>query len=298
MNLYLTPQRFRTMALGLDLSEISDDALRAALYRASAQVDSYCNVPLLPSPHDFRGGTATDEEHIWHVDGYDRYRPFRFFPMHRPIQTVDSFKVFSTPTVFLEIDPSEVYVHNTGGMLEVSTIHLTQYSAYGAGVLTTLVGLYEPIVRVTYTYGRAFPTLEPLSTTDEVVYQAPHQWWTDAAVEVKKNGVVVVSGITIDRDEGTVTFDTPNDTDDLVTASYTYSMPLAIAEATALIVADDFGESQMRSRGMSGVDFLQVGEISIRRAGAGVTKGSSSAVASINERAAALLDGFRFWTVR
>ena len=62
---YLTPQRFREMAFGIDISELDDTELAALIAQATSVVNSYCNVPRIPQMHDFRGGTITGEQHQW-----------------------------------------------------------------------------------------------------------------------------------------------------------------------------------------------------------------------------------------
>lgn len=60
---YLTPEAFRVMGFGVDLSVFEEVEVRNILARASARVNTYCAVPNLPQPHDFRGGTVTGEQH-------------------------------------------------------------------------------------------------------------------------------------------------------------------------------------------------------------------------------------------
>ena len=56
---YITPQRFREMGFGIDISELDDTELLSLCRQASAVVDAYCNVPRIPQKHDFRGGTMS-----------------------------------------------------------------------------------------------------------------------------------------------------------------------------------------------------------------------------------------------
>lgn len=299
--MYVTPERFRTMGHGVDLSEIDDVELRSALTRASAVVDSYCNIPLQPQKHDFRGGTATDEEHEWVTDPYEvNIRPFRFWPWHQPVRSVSTFRIYSTPAIYTEVDDSEVFINNSGGYIEVSSLKLTQYGIFGAGVITALVGMWNPVARVTYTYGHRFAVVdERLEATDAALYRAQAQWWdSTATTEIKVDGVIVTTGRTIDYDEGTVTFDTPQAADAIVTASYTHKLPWQIAEAVGIIAAEDIGERELRARGMSGVDALTVGEISIRRAAPPGQRGGTIVAETIPARAQTLLSNFIFETIR
>ena len=300
--MYVTPERFRTMGVGADLSELDDVEIRSALNRAGALIHAYCAVPLLPQQHDFRGGTITGETHEWHADPYElSLTPFRFWPWHKPVRSVTSFRIYSTPTVYTEVDPDEIFINNSGGFYEVSSLKLTQFGIFGAGIINALVGLWNPQAVSSYTYGYQFPVVgEVLEPTDAQLFRAQNQWWdADLDPEIKVDGVVQTTGFTIDYDEGTVLFDDPQTADAIVTASYTHKLPWQIAHAEALIAADDLGQSSLREKGMSGVDTLTVGEITIRRNAAAGQRGSSiAAVVSIPVQAQALLTGFTFGTVR
>jgi len=115
------------MGLGVDLDSLDDVEIRSALERAAATIHAYCNVPLQPSMHDFRGGTATGEIHEWKADQYERsMTPFRFWPWHQPVRTVTDFRIYSTPTIYTAIDPSEVFINNSAGFIEASSLKLTQ----------------------------------------------------------------------------------------------------------------------------------------------------------------------------
>jgi hypothetical protein len=150
--MYLTPERFRTMGVGVDFADVEDVTIRSALHRASAVVDSYCNVPMLPQKFDFRGGAMVSEEHTWETDMYDRPKPYRFWPVAGPVKAVTQFRIYSTPTVYVEIEPDEIFINNSAGWLEVSSLKLTQFGIFGAGVITYLVGIFSPVARVDYTY--------------------------------------------------------------------------------------------------------------------------------------------------
>lgn len=298
--MYVTPERFRTMGLGIDLDEVEDVELRSTLTRSSAAVDSYCAVSTLPQKHDFRGGTITGEQHEWRTSMYDTgIKPLRFYPWHLPVRTVTDIRIYSTPTVYTQIEPVEAFINNSGGYIEISSLKLTQYGIFGTGLIDALTGMWNPVSVLSYTYGYRFAAVaEFLEPTDALTYRAQNQWWvTDPAPIIYVDGVEQTTGFTIDYDEGDVEFDDPLAAGTAVTATYTYSLPPEIAEATALMAADDFGESRMRARGMIGVDSLRVGEIEIRRNRP--NSGSSSTVADhVSPRIAGLLSGFIQVTAR
>jgi hypothetical protein len=300
--MYLTPERFRTMGFGVDLTNVDDVELRSALHRGRATIDAYCNVPRQPQPFDFRGGTITDEAHEWVLDPHETQpRPYRFWPWHQPVKAVSQLRIYSTPSVYTEIDADEIFINNSAGYIEISSLKLTQYGIFGAGVITTLVGLHHPVAKASYTYGWGFSVVgEYLEPTDAMVYRAQNQWWDSTITpEIKKNGVVESSGFTIDYDEGTVTFSSGLTASDVVTASYTYRLPHEISVANGLIAADELGESSLRRKGMVGVAQLSVGEITIRRTTPqGVPGGGTLVAETIPQEAQALLADFVFHTVR
>lgn len=299
--MYVTNERFRTMGLGVDLDR-DDIEIRSALYRAGSLIHSYCSVPMLPQQHDFRGGTITNEVHEWKTDMYEvSMTPFRFWPWHQPVRTITSFRIYSTPAIYTEVDPDEIFINNSAGFIEVSSLKLTQYGVFGAGVVTALVGMWNPQAVVSYTYGRQLAVVgELLEATDAQLFRSQHQWWDSTVTpEIKVNGVVATVGFTIDYDEGTVLFTASQAADTLVTASYTHKLPSQIADAEAIIAADDLGQAELRGKGMTGVDTLTVGEITIRRASAPGQRGSNTAVINpIPPQAQALLSDFIFTTIR
>lgn len=295
--MYVTPERFATMGLGLDLSGLTAVEIQSALYRAGATVNTYCNVPLLPSEHDFRGGSVTSEVHEWKTDPHEvSMTPFRFYPWHQPVRTVTLFRIYSTPTIYTEIDPSEIFINNSSGFIEVSSLKLTQYGVFGAGLVNALVGMWNPQAVVSYTYGRQLPvTSEVLQAYSTTVYRSQYQWWDSAtAAVIKVNGSVVTP--TIDYDEGKVTFGSAQSASAVITATYITKLPRAIAEAEAVIAIDDLSQSSLRAKGMGGIDSLTVGEISLRRS-ASHSRGVATALA-IPTAAATLLEGFVNVTVR
>jgi hypothetical protein len=109
--MYLTPQRFREMGLGIDTSELDDSELLSLINQATAVVNAYCNVPRIPQMHDFRGGTITSETHTWRypVNSLDigQRREYLF---HWPILAISNFRIYVTNTQYIEIAPTELMI--------------------------------------------------------------------------------------------------------------------------------------------------------------------------------------------
>lgn len=290
MQPYVTPERYRTMGLGADLEGVEDWELRSHLSSATSLVNTYCNVPLLPQEHDFRGGTITNEQHQWTTDPRGR----RVYLWHTPLRTLTSLKVMATNQQYLDILASEVFLQPGENYVEVVAMALTSVGLFGAALPG--IGLYNPVSRTSYTYGYEFPvTDEYLDPTDAWTYRAQNQFWTAADVTVKRNGVVITSGFTIDRTEGTVSLTTPQDDDDVLTVSYTYSLPREIAQATAIATTTALAERDLTSKGLGQLAEIAVEEVRLRRDAR--KTGTVVASEALPDSAQALLSGFRFVTV-
>lgn len=297
---YLTPERFKTMGTGVDLSEVENVALRSAIMRASASIHSYCAVPVTPQQYSFRGGTITGEEHIYQTDAWERPRPFRLWPWHTPVRTVTSLKLIwgiqQSSETFLDIDPTNLLISDQG-YIEISSLNLSQL-VFGDAVMP-YIGLHDPIFRVSYTYGYTYVAIDDwCEPVDGRTYQAQNQFWTADPVEVKVDGVVQTTGFTLDRTEGWILFDEMQAPDAAVTASYTYPMPNDIQQAAALIAAQEIGFSDLRAKGMEGLVSVRVKDVEIRRAVAAKSTGTSGNAADVPNAAAAYLEGWTFRTAR
>ena len=148
---YITPERFRTMGVGTDLSGVEEWELRTVLEAASRTVDAFCAVPLLPQRFDFRGGTMTNEEH-----GLGDTRRIRL--RARPIRTVDSLAIYATSTQYLDVDVDHLYIEDEEGWVEIVEASLTSIGLWGAAMVPG-IGLEQHVVSTTYTYGWEFPVV-------------------------------------------------------------------------------------------------------------------------------------------
>lgn len=299
--MYLTPDRFKSMGFGIDLTDVEDVDLRQIISRASALVDAYCAVPMQPTKHDFRGGSVTAEQHDWRLPdltitsaGGTR----RVYVMHRPITAVTSFKVKFTETYEVSIDPANLYVQHIAGWAEVVSLAAVVSGIYPVGIN---FGLYTPVAEISYTYGWDLTsTDEYLEPTDAGTYRSTNCWWkTSPAPTIYKNGVAEsASNYTIDYNEGTVLFNSLLAATDTITASYSYKLPSPIAEATGFIVAHLLGERDLQLKGMAGIGRLRVAEVELWREGVGARGGSQSVTDAIEPEIGALLAPYVYHTVR
>lgn len=295
--IYLTPERYRQAGYGLDLSEIEDAELRSVLNRASSLVNSYCAAPNLPQRHDFRGGSSTNEQHPWKL-GTDYYTGTRrVYFWHKPMRAISELKIRLTNNMSVALTNSDLFVNNAEGYVEVTSLAAVSFGIYPIGVVPNL-GLYIPVAELTYTYGWTFTeTDETIDAYDAGSYMSSHMSWLSSPVPViKKNGTILTTGYTVDYVEGTVTMTTAPTASDKFTATYSYSLPDAIQEATGIIATSQLGERSLANKGLTGLSSLKVAEVAftrpINRAGEGDNLGLV-----IPESAQALLSPYRFHSV-
>lgn len=287
MSLYLTPERFRTMGLGSDLSGVEDIELQATLQRASNLVDSFCAVPLLPSKHDFRGGSIIGEAHTWSDST-------RFYPWHRPVRSIDGMRIYATNNVYVELGGNDLFIDNSGGYVEIVALAVSPIGFFGA---TGLVSLKNPIAKLDYTYGYEFAEVDDyLEPTDAREYRAEHQFWaTTPAPEIKVDGVVVTTGFTINHHEGTVVFNDQLTLSNVVTASYTHPLPSEISQATGIIATFLLADRDLITKGLGNLAEIQIEEVKLRRDSR--RTGSFVVADAVPDTAKALLAGYQHVTV-
>lgn len=292
---YLTPQRYRSMGFGTE--EQDDTVLRSHINRASLAVDRFCNIPMAPSRYSFRGGTMVNEDHDFFMgDGLTQPQQRVFWPYARPVKSVQSLRIYVTNKQYVDFAPTELFIRTES--IEVVSMTMTAVGLFGQYTVP-IMGLTVPTVRLSYTYGYSFTTTEEfVEPTDGRMYRAQNQFWDDTDVVVKVNGAIVTTGFTIDRTEGTVQFTTNQPADTVVSVSYGYSLPNELSQATGITVARYIGDSELVAKGMSGVQSLRVGEISIDRFNPRATIGRSMDMHDLPNEAKQLLEGLQFITAR
>lgn len=296
---YLTEERLRVLGFGGDLEDLDSAQIRNLIVAASAKVDSYCNVPRLPQPYSFRGGTITNEQQSWDP-GDALNQPQRTIRLrHKPVKAVSSLRIYVTPTQYTDFEVDELFLGRDMGTIDIVSLAMTSSGLFGAFIVPN-IGLNRPQVRITYTYGFEFTAVdEILEPTDAKLYRATNQFWDATAVEVKVNGAVVASSeYTVDRTEGTIEFDSGQAADSVVTASYGYTMPQEIGVATGLIAHDMLNEKALHDKGMGGLRSLTVGEIKIDRGFRWEGAGAKDGGIKIPADAEGYLAPWRFITVR
>jgi hypothetical protein len=289
----MTPERFKTMGFGVDLTDVKDHEIRAKLVSASSRVNVITAAPAEPRPHDFRGGTAVGERHFWNTGDGRAVPPKRqFWPWHYPLTGCSRLQIVLTNNRYIDIGETERYL--TRRTIEIVSLAMTASGIFGAAIVPE-IGLLNPVVEMDYTYGYSIPyageLLEDTSAaSDGLVFRAQDQWWTDDDVTVYVDGTEVTTGFTIDRDEGAVTFAVEQT--GVVTADYTTRLPRDIAMATGILAAESLGDREIRARGMGGLRAIRVGEITLEKDQP--MRGGQTLVTPAQAEAEALLSGYRF----
>jgi hypothetical protein len=299
--MYLTPARFRSMDLGIDVSALTDAQLNRQLMRAASALHNHTAAPITPEPHDFRGGVIIGETHTWRIDPYLREVHRRIFPYHVPVLTIQQCRIYATKTQYIELAANELYYEVSEGWLEPTSANLTSFGLFGAAILP-FVGLSDPHVSIDYTYGRNIAMTERLYYPEEAPYlwRASVGFWNTQAPAVRVNGTIQTSNgsvYTVDPIEGTITFvsNFPED-GDVVEIDYVTTLHPDIQEAQAIITAGILNEKALVASGLGGLRAIRVAELSLER-DYRRTSGSAAqqqAQVTVPPEAAALLEPFAF----
>jgi hypothetical protein len=291
---YLSPKRFTLGAFGVDITSFTAAQLRQKLVQATGMAETFCNRSINPQRSDMRGGTITNEQHMWPI--IDPTLPLpgdrRVYLNSGPIKSVTGFAIDFTNHYLLTLPPENLYINSTAGYIEVVA---TQPTIIGYPPLGIWFGLSEPVASVSYTYGWEFPvTGDPLEADSPLLYYASHgNWMPGGDVTVTVAGAEIdPTDYTVNTDDGSVLFaDSVEPTPDQeVLADYTYVLPQQVSDAIGYIATDMIGQNQIAARGMLGLTSLRVAEVSLTQMqpGRSVTRNG----VTIPERAADLLGPF------
>lgn len=297
----LSPRRYLASGFGLTLPDnFSLATLRSTIIRAQSLVDRYCNVPKQPNPFDWRGGTMTDERQQWKIINPLAYGPGarRVYVNAGPIKTVTSFHLDLGKTYMVAIDPTDdLYINPMENYVEIVAINPTIVGFYP---LAVNLGLYNPIARISYTYGWTFPIAgDVLEADSPTQFSASYGNWDRAVTPIVYFDDVAqsASGYTVNYDDGTILFalasaPTPGVE---VSADYTYLAPQPVVDAVGLTTTSLLGSARMAGRGMTGLQSIKVAEVALTalQPSQTITKNG----AAIPVEAANLLDGYSFGSV-
>lgn len=294
MEPYVTPDHFRSMGFGVDLDGVDDVELRSILRRASDRVNTLAAAPGEPVPHDFRGGSITEEAHYWRM-GNNVNEPSQrtIFLWHTPIRAVSEMKIRLTNTQGVSFGTSELMVFPN--QVEIVSLAMTSAGLFGAFMVPE-IGLTHPRVVTSYTYGYRIPvTKQTLDATDGRTFRAQDQWWArdeDVVVYDEADAEIAVADYTVDYDEGVIIFDTNQGPDAVRRASFTTTLPRGIAAATGILAAEALGDREVRARGMAGLRAVRVGEIALEKETQ--MRGQTTLVTPAVNEAMSYIDPYRF----
>lgn len=111
----------------------NDDLTAAYLAAASRYIDARCHRAFDPD-------TEYTEQHNW--DPTTR----RIYPGNAPVSSISSYRIYVGASTYSIIPTNALFINNNGGYVEVTSLAT-------AGSLISqllLIGLYEPIVQITY----------------------------------------------------------------------------------------------------------------------------------------------------
>lgn len=297
----LSPQRYLRGGYGLVLPDgFTMSQLRTTLIRAQDQVTRYCNAPKQPSAFDWRGGTMLNEQHQWKIINPLAYGPGarRVYTNAGPIKTCTALSLDLGKTYLVTLDPSvDVYVNKIEQYVEIVAVNPTIAGFYP---LAVNLGLYNPIARISYTYGWDFPvTGDVLEAEQPNLYSAAYGNWDSTILPTVYADGVEIDPVdySVNYDDGAISFTSGNEPTAgvEVTADYTYLCPDPIVQAIGLTATGLLGASRMAARGMTGLQSIRVAEVALTalQPSQMVTKNG----ATIPAEAASLIDGYVFGSV-
>ena len=298
MTAYLTPERFRTMRHGANLTGLADIDLSEVLEDATAVVDSYCTVPY---GHSFLGGSVIKEQLKWRYPETDlAIGSRRVYPKHWPIIAITGFRIVVGSSASASLSPNELVINQSLRTVEVTSASIVGSSGlFGvSGWIVPFGGLEQPIVEMDYTYGTAITEtrdrLYPVGDSD-ILFQAPHGFLVEddpVYLWIDDDGLAT-SDYEVDFDEGRVTFDAPPA--GVPRLDYSHRLYREIPRATSIIAADLLVSAKLVAKGMSGIQRITAAEITIQRETPRQSLGAALDVTL--PRAAELLSGFKYWSV-
>jgi hypothetical protein len=290
---YVTPERFKTMGFGIDLDAVEDSELRSVLRRASDRVNAITAAPGLPVPHDFRGGSITAEEHHYRMGGINEAAQRSIRLWHTPIKAVSDLRILLTNSQGVVFDSTELMVFDKE--VEIVSLAMTSAGLFGSFIVPE-IGLAQPRIQADYTYGYSVPIVKQiLDATDGRTFRGQDQWWDsgeDVIVYDDEDSVIADTNYTVHHDEGTIEFGSNQDPDEIRKASFTTKMPPGIATATGILAAEALGDRETRTRGMSGLRSVRVGEIELEKEMQ--MRGGTTLVTPAVAEAESLLAPYRF----
>lgn len=258
--LYLTPNRYRTLGTGVDLSGTDDAELRTILTNASQMANRAASAPI---NYSFLGGTVANEEHQWQTGNVYKRPSGRLWPFNRPLREVSGVRINVTRTNYIDFADDQLFTQKDLGYTEPVAAPST--TALFTSVPPWL--LTSPVAYINYTYGFQFDVVDEPMTTFSGYLQADNQFWfTEEDVALLKNGAIMdPDDYTVNYTEGTIVPDSMFTPDDEFLVSYSHKLPPDVKAAVQLIATDLVGSTAIAAAGLIGLSGMKVEEVELRQ---------------------------------
>lgn len=260
-NQYVTKDEFllHPYAKGLNITasspEYTNGYLDKMLLSASAEINRIC------------GNKHFDTQTIWETKQKFRAHPYNpqltvMVMKNRPYQQLHKCYI-QVLKWFIEVDVSSAnsYVQQFPPLGYFKIVPLLSSSGTGAGSPIPAAILDKSALGVLwakYTFGYGTSgTAQPLTANATYTsYQAPYSnrlWAPDQTTNIYVNGVLQTTGYSIDYPNGTVTFTSAKQSNDVITADFTTneSIPQDIKECAILLAAYTIGQGSSNPLGVS-----------------------------------------------
>jgi hypothetical protein len=289
---YLTPEEFRTLITGLDVSDIDDLVLLDHIRQASRIADSYI-------------GGSFDVEAVSQRQGWKDSR--RFYPKNVPVNAVRRLTLFIGAGVSADLRPRDLFVNNDENYVEVVSLATT------VGLSGELISLGMNTVVAEMVYNTGYGEFEDvgltldgdvtaaaLSFTVAESYDAPalsagdllridsELVWVDAVVD--QTAIVT-------RDVNTNGTFAAAHADDAVVEVLIVSVPDEVKVAIAMIVGAIIAAARQQAEGATGVRSYMIGSYSVSF-GRGIVDYGTAGFPYVPDLAGQILDSYRLIVLR
>lgn len=134
-NAYLTPEEFKELETGIDLTGITDDALGSMLMQSSRTVDNYC--------HTAFGLNVVDmEQQLWSETR-------RIYPHNGPVLAVRDMRLLIGSRQFAAISLRDLFINRNANFVELVSLALT--TSLSAELVS--LGLTHIMAQYSYVFG-------------------------------------------------------------------------------------------------------------------------------------------------
>ncbi len=257
-NAYLTPEEFKELGSGVDLTGVTDDELGSMLMQSSRAVDNYCHTA-------FGINVVEMEQQPWNQSR-------RLYPHNRPIIAVRELRLLIGSRQHAEISLRDIFVNSTSGYAEVVSLATT--ISLSAELIS--LGLGQIIAQYSYIFGTgefddstvntavALGTAPPSTGLESFAVTDGTRFQMDDIIRIDNEQMMVT---TIVANTLTVLRGINNREDAHVNASDIYRMvsaaPDEVKIATGMVMGVHLAVNRQREEGLLGVKNFLIGSYSV-----------------------------------